>query len=346
MARIGKYFILPLLLFPLFTYGQRNVREAYIQKYKDIAIRQMNLYKIPASIILAQACLESANGTSRLAVKGNNHFGIKCNNWKGRKIYHDDDKKGECFRKYTTAEDSFKDHSDFLRNSRRYSSLFDLDPKDYKGWAYGLKAAGYATDKRYPQLLIEIIEDYQLYKYDSPLTQEKGGKMTERRRRRLERKEAKAAKVAKVAAGMPFNGIRAESISREELFSETVKVYSRALKRVIYKNNGVSFIIATGAESYRELAKEYNLFTGELLKFNDLENVAVNAEEKIEAGSIVYIARKKCVSKSGNYTVKEGDTPYSISQKAGIRLKSLCKLNRIGYDSTLVPGTRIKLKKR
>lgn len=341
MARIGKYFILPLLLFPLFTYGQRNVREAYIQKYKDIAIRQMNLYNIPASIIIAQACLESANGTSRLAVKGNNHFGIKCNNgWKGGKIYHNDDKKGECFRKYMTAEDSFKDHSEFLKNGRRYSSLFDLDPKDYKAWAYGLKAAGYATDKRYPQLLIGIIEDYQLYKYDNPLPQEKGSKKTERRKRRLERKEAKKG------AGKQFNGTKPESIGMEELFSETVRVYSRALKRFIYKNNGVSFIIATGEENYRELAKEYNLFTGELLKFNDLDNVTFDAEKRIEAGTIVYIARKKRGSKSGNYTVKEGDTPYSISQKAGIRLKNLCKMNGIGYNSTLTPGIQIKLKKR
>ena len=125
-----------------FAHAQNNVRQEYIRKYRDLAVEQMDKYGIPASITLAQACLESANGTSRLAVKANNHFGIKCKEWNGKKIYHNDDERGECFRKYRNVEESYRDHSEFLKNGLRYQSLFDLKPTDYKAWAHGLKAAG------------------------------------------------------------------------------------------------------------------------------------------------------------------------------------------------------------
>ena len=140
--------------------------QQYIDQYKDIAIEQMQRYKIPASITLAQGLFESGAGKSRLAVKGNNHFGIKCNGWEGRKIYHDDDADNECFRAYSSAYESYEDHSKFLSSSRRYASLFQLKTTDYKGWANGLKAAGYATNPQYAQKLIEIIQLYKLYEYD------------------------------------------------------------------------------------------------------------------------------------------------------------------------------------
>ncbi|MBC3847518.1 glucosaminidase domain-containing protein [Winogradskyella echinorum] len=140
--------------------------EIYIDQYSDIAQDNMRNHKIPASITLAQGILESGSGRGRLATKANNHFGIKCHGWKGSKIYHDDDRSQECFRKYRKAETSYKDHSEFLTGRKRYASLFRLKPNDYKGWAKGLRAAGYATDRKYPQKLISLIERYQLYKYD------------------------------------------------------------------------------------------------------------------------------------------------------------------------------------
>ena len=149
-----------------------DYRTAYILKYKDAAIAQMQHSGIPASITLAQACLESGFGTSTLATKGNNHFGIKCHDYDGRKMYVDDDVKDDCFRVYDRVEDSFQDHSDFLRYRSRYSFLFDLDPTDYKGWAYGLKAAGYATDPQYASRLIDLIERYNLQQYDSAVSPE------------------------------------------------------------------------------------------------------------------------------------------------------------------------------
>lgn len=140
--------------------------EEYIAVYKDIAVYEMKQYGIPASITLAQGILESGSGKGTLAVKANNHFGIKCHGWQGGKIYHDDDAKGECFRKYKSPNESFRDHSEFLANRKRYAKLFELNKDDYRGWAKELRRAGYATDKRYPQKLIALIERYDLDKFD------------------------------------------------------------------------------------------------------------------------------------------------------------------------------------
>jgi LysM repeat protein len=146
--------------------GQTNTRGEYIADFSELAMREMARVGIPASITLAQGCLESNNGNSSLAVKGNNHFGIKCHDWTGRKIYHDDDRRRECFRKYSSAYDSYMDHSEFLTTKSRYASLFELSPHDYRGWAKGLKKAGYATANNYATLLIRIIEENELYQYD------------------------------------------------------------------------------------------------------------------------------------------------------------------------------------
>ena len=143
-----------------------NSYNRYIEQYKDIAIEQMQKWKVPASITLAQGLLESAAGQSTLATQGNNHFGIKCHGWSGATIYKDDDLRNECFRAYSSAYDSFEDHSRFLATGQRYKSLFSLRITDYKGWANGLKAAGYATNPRYAQSLIDIIERYHLDQYD------------------------------------------------------------------------------------------------------------------------------------------------------------------------------------
>ena len=147
--------------------GQELTRKEYIKKYAPLAVKQMQLHQIPASITIAQGILESGNGNSRLAVKANNHFGIKCHGWEGKKIYADDDKKNECFRNYNNALASFRDHSLFLKKYDRYSFLFDFKINDYKSWAKGLKKAGYATNEKYPEKLIKIIEENFLYKYDS-----------------------------------------------------------------------------------------------------------------------------------------------------------------------------------
>lgn len=163
--------IIVTLLCPLFTVQAQikwNERyQQYIDQYKDIAIEEMHRWKIPASITLAQGLFESGAGQSELARKGNNHFGIKCNGWEGRKVYHDDDARNECFRAYNSVFESYEDHSRFLVNGQRYRSLFNLKTTDYKGWARGLKAAGYATNPAYADKLIELIQFYKLYEYDT-----------------------------------------------------------------------------------------------------------------------------------------------------------------------------------
>ena len=165
--KVRKYQITIIyLLICLSVLGQNMTREQYIEHYREDAIIQMHKHKIPASITMAQGILESSNGNSRLAVKGNNHFGIKCHNWDGKKIFEDDDKKNECFRKYKNALASFEDHSLFLKKYNRYAFLFDFKITDYKAWAKGLKTAGYATNKKYADLLIKLIEENQLYELD------------------------------------------------------------------------------------------------------------------------------------------------------------------------------------
>lgn len=346
------------------VFAQNLTREQYIEKYKGTAIRQMNQYGIPASIILAQGCLESGNGNSRLAVKANNHFGIKCHNWTGKRIYHDDDKRGECFRKYNSADDSFKDHSEFLRNGKRYQSLFDLKRTDYKAWAHGLKAAGYATNPKYATLLIDIIEKYSLYKYDSNISSYKEARMAgeqkaaiEKQNRKAEkaakRAERKAARKAKRTNGVVVpvvigenagNGIKLPDENPATANASTAvplqnsPLYRYSLDRQIFSCNGVPYIIATGNETYSSIAKEYNLFKRELLNFNDLRQ-----EHPIEAGTIVYIKKKKKKGENAAYVVQDGETMYSISQKLGIRLMSLYELNNMSYGTEAEQGKILNL---
>jgi LysM repeat protein len=167
---LGKYFkciAIGLVISTNSAFGQEISRKEYIEKYSSLAVKQMHQYRIPASITLAQGILESNNGNSRLATKGNNHFGIKCHGWEGKKIFADDDKKNECFRNYKNVLESFVDHSLFLNKYSRYEFLFDYKITDYKSWAKGLKKAGYATNNKYPELLIKIIEENKLYQFDS-----------------------------------------------------------------------------------------------------------------------------------------------------------------------------------
>lgn len=179
-----KYFFTLILLLSTIISIADNT-SAYIKKYRIIAIKEMRNYRIPASITLAQAILESGSGESRLAKKGRNHFGIKCTpDWNGKTIKEDDDKMDECFRKYRKAKHSFRDHSEFLANKKRYAFLFDLDKRDYRAWANGLKKAGYATNPNYPALLINLIEKYNLEKYDK-----RGARRMIRKEERLEKKK-------------------------------------------------------------------------------------------------------------------------------------------------------------
>ncbi len=202
----------------------------YFEQWKNTSIQQMILNKIPASITMAQGILESGNGNSELARKANNHFGIKCHDWDGSKVYMDDDSKGECFRVYASAEESFVDHSEFLKNKGRYSQLFTLEISDYKSWANGLKEAGYATNPKYAQLLIAIIEDLKLYELD-----------------RLGSNDLKPISLAETSKNTKFS----------------------AKHVVITHENKVKFIVARKWDTYYRISKEFDMALWQLYKYND-----------------------------------------------------------------------------
>ena len=312
-----KRLLLVLMTVLLSIGAAKNPKLDYIDKYSDIAIKEMKRTGVPASITLAQGILESNAGQSVLATKGNNHFGIKCHNdWKGKTMKMDDNAPKECFRVYPNAEASFRDHSDFLRSRDRYKSLFELKQTDYKGWARGLKKAGYATDPGYADKLITLIEDYELYRFD------KGVKVSVKPP--LEIEEPKVVQL-EPRPGMKYQ----ESVT----FSTARKVYSQ---------NGVPFVYSEAGETYASIAASNGLFLKELLKFNDHEQ-----ELALEPGTMVYLARKKAQGPVGvnKYVVeKDGETLRDIAQRCGIRDAALQKLNIVLYGKTLEEGDTVILR--
>ncbi len=289
-------------------------QEKYIEKYSSIAVGEMKRTGVPASITLAQGLLESGAGMSSMATKGNNHFGIKCHrDWKGKKMYIDDDAKGECFRVYRSAEESFRDHSDFLRYYDRYKSLFELDPTDYKGWAHGLKKAGYATDPAYAQKLINNIEKYELWRYDSGVP----------------------------AAALPETPIRIEKETVQKISAG--ENYTFSLKRDVYERNKVAFVYAQPGETYSSIASENRLFPGEILRYNDLAQ-----ETALEPGTVVYLQRKKKYAAKGleQYVFEEGESLREVCQRFAVRQKSIEKLNGLPGGYLPREGDRIMLRKK
>ncbi len=305
-----------LLLATAMVWGQKLTRTEYIEKYAETAVREMKATGIPASITLAQGCLESGNGNSTLATKANNHFGIKCHkNWKGKTIRHDDDEKNECFRSYRSADESFRDHSDFLRYSDRYAALFNLELTDYKGWAYGLQKAGYATAKTYAESLIRIIEENELYRYD-----------------KLDRKAREE---------LPPTPMEAEFSTAFKPYPGH-KLYTASLGREIRTTNGVAWIIAREGDTYAGLAKEFNLFRGEILRFNDRSR-----NTALQPGEMVYVEAKKRESAKNldKHVVEEGETMRGLAQRYAVKMKKLYQYNAMRPGTEPEPGTILNLRK-
>lgn len=307
------------------AFSQKMTREEYIEKYAKLAVQEMQRTGIPASITLAQACLESNNGNSDLSVASNNHFGIKCHSsWQGKRIYHDDDAKGECFRVYDEVYDSYIDHSNFLRNGQRYAFLFEFDKNDFTSWAYGLKRAGYATNPEYPKLLIKIIEDFQLYKYDS-MTPEMFKEKTQ---------EEKAVEVV-VKGDAPTSGIEPPTPWNNAPVA-TKK------GRIIYKNNGKKFILMQKDETFYTIARTFNIPMWKLYDYNDFKS-----GQEITDSMVVYIEPKAmCADKKyKTHTISEGETFYTISQRYGMKANRLARLNKADVNNTLKVGSNIYVRK-
>lgn len=308
---IFNLILISLLLFAFFD-SKADSRKEFIRKYKNIAIREMERTGIPASITLAQGILESGCGKSELATNANNHFGIKCHDWEGDSYTMDDDEKDECFRKYKNPEQSWIDHSEFLISRPRYAGLFSLKTTDYKAWAKGLKAAGYATNPQYAELLINIIEEEELYKYDRLIKHPLGS---------------------------------APTISVEK-FAESVASQTRP-GNVSYRNreemrNGIICIEAIEGDSFDKIAGYYGIKLKKLLQYNDKK------QADLQPGQIVYLKRKKTKAARGYefHRVRAGENLYDISQKYGVRLKNITRYNYLSEDSPLTEGEKIFLRKK
>jgi LysM repeat protein len=307
-----RTIVLLAFLFAISTLQAQNrlTAQEYIQKYSQIAITEMKRYGIPASITLAQGMLESDNGNSTLARKANNHFGIKCHkDWNGSTYYHDDDHPNECFRKYNNAEQSYVDHSEFLSTHQRYAFLFEYGSSDYKKWAHGLKKAGYATNKQYAEILIRIIEENELHRFDD-------GSYN------------KEMPVAKRPKGKPddFDNMEVDPFGND-----------------IKQENRINYIVVRSGDTFNSIAERYGMRAWQLYKYNELpENV------QLTAGQRIYLQpkRRKADVKFKFHTVQEGENMWAVSQLYGIKLKRLYQLNRMQPGTEPEPGQQLSLRRK
>jgi len=285
-------------------------RQEYIKRYQLLAIDEMNRSGIPASITMAQGCLESGNGNSELSIKSNNHFGIKCKKgWKGKKVYYDDDHKNECFRSYTSVEESYIDHTNFLMDNPRYADLFKLDHTDYKGWARGLKKAGYATAHDYDKRLIRIIEENKLHRLDLRMTVNE------------------------------MSSFEQKSMGKNVSSSLTINPYNA---HQVIKMNRIKAVVAKKGDSFEMIAQELGLNDWELYKYNDR-----GPGYKPVPNEVIYIQPKKNKSKArATHRVQDGESMHFISQMYGIKLSSLYRKNNMDPGQQPVPGQIINLQKK
>ena len=294
----------------------------YINNYKDLAISEMQRTGVPASIKLAQGIHETFAGKSVLVLKSNNHFGIKCKaTWTGKKVFHDDDARGECFRSYNAAADSYIDHSNFLRSGSRYAFLFNYDPTDYKSWAYGLKKAGYATNIKYSEILIRLIETYNLNNYTlialnrMPAEEVLTGNVKPREETTVPSGEVIAVNGTVTAVVQPVSYPQGE--------------FSINDTRVVFAKQGTSLLA---------LAQEYDISLSKLLDFNDLKG-----EDILISDQLVFLQRKRRTGVNEFHTMQQGETLYAIAQAQGIRLKYLLEYNHLQHHTVPAVGEKLFL---
>ena len=282
----GVFTITALLLAGSSLANDSRISKAeYVDEWKATAIQQMVDNKIPASITLAQGILESASGNSSLAIKGNNHFGIKCHGWTGEKMYKDDDKKNECFRVYKSAADSYQDHSEFLMGYSRYAFLFTYDVTDYKAWAKGLKKAGYATNPNYPNLLIGLIEDLKLDQYDK-------------------------------TSGLPSDYLKPELIASTDVYSNK--------HNVIQHENRVKYVVAKKGDTFYKISKEFGLNLNQLYRYNNFDKSKTVLVEGdviyIQPKRRRNVFKKKKIVATKTMTIDELSQEYATNVKSIKRL--------------------------
>ena len=292
--------------------------EQYIDKYKAIAINEMKRMGVPAAITLAQGLLETENGNSDLVKKSNNHFGIKCkSSWTSEGVAHDDDAPGECFRSYKDAEASYRDHSNYLRGNDRYASLFTLDPTDYKSWAKGLRKAGYATNPKYPDILIKNIEQYNLQQYSL----------------------AAAGETLKVEPGKYQDDKESPASKYGEASKPTVTIETNpSADAAINSINGHKYILAKKGTSLLAIATQNDIGLNKLLSYNDLDNDGI-----LPSDQIIFLQKKSKTGAKDYCIVQPQQSLYEVAQKNGIQLKYLLAYNQLGDKAVVSGGTKLYL---
>jgi len=308
--------IVVFIMLAKISFAQTVTPEEYIAEYKDLAIREMKRMGVPAAITLAQGLLETESGNSDLLKKSNNHFGIKCKDtWTAGGVSHDDDAKGECFRTYKSAEDSYRDHSNFLRGSDRYAFLFKLDPLDYKGWAYGLKNAGYATNPAYPQILINNIEQYNLQQYSLAAVND----------------------VPKIDASKYKDDPETfVDDSSSDVVSNNDELNSS--DKIFYINGSKCFVASKGT-SLLAIATDNNINLSKLLEYNDLQQDGILAKNQL-----IFLQKKPQEGNKDFYIAQQDETLYDVAQKNGIQLEFLLAYNQLNSNARIYPGTKLYLK--
>ncbi|MES2332328.1 MAG: glucosaminidase domain-containing protein [Bacteroidota bacterium] len=372
-----KFAFISCLLVAFVAQAQKEKGEAYIKAYKEIAIEEMLRTGVPASITLAQGILESQFGESDLVKGSNNHFGIKCKTeWTGPKIFHDDDEKGECFRVYATPEESYKDHSDFLKTRPNYAFLFKLDPTDYDGWAKGLKKAGYATNPAYPQKLLKVISDYDLQQYSLealarqnnpvpvtvPATTTEAVVSTVALKEELP-KQTEAIVNPPIEKPLEEQQLKEQPVKEQPVKEQTTKEQTPKEEKepeivntgtdtpAVVKNkkqsnyppgifsiNHTKVIYATEGTSLLSLATQYDISLGKLIEFNELAEMEV-----LDTDRLVFIERKQKKGTADFHLVTMGETMHDICQLEGIRLENLVEYNHLSKSAPLRTGDKIYL---
>jgi LysM repeat protein len=321
-------FYLFLLMTTLCRAQSKDAIRKYIDAYKDVAIAEMQRTGVPAAITLAQGIHESGAGLSQLVIASNNHFGIKCkSNWTGETVKHDDDAKGECFRKYPSPADSYKDHSDFLKSSQRYAFLFDLDPTDYVGWANGLKKAGYATNPKYPQVLIKMIEDYGLQDYTFIAM----GKMPVKNDSDISSAVATTEEATETITDQPAvqpAGLKTQAAIAA--ISYPAGQFSINETRVVFVKKGTS---------YFAIAKQYDIDLSKIFEFNEMPKA-----EAAEKDQPIFLQRKRKTGVDEFHIVQPGESLHDIAQQQGIRMESLRELNWLKERDNPAAGEKLSLK--
>lgn len=342
------FLFLSLLVLSKFSAQTWTTEEQYIQKFATYAVEEMEKYKIPASITLAQGLLETGGGQSRLALEGKNHFGIKCKeNWTGKTMKHTDDAPNECFRVYDDPRQSYEDHSIFLATRKYYTNLFSLDMKDYKAWAHGLKKAGYATNPRYASILIGKIERHRLYEFDHvnskevafallkkyPNLQEDKGFIAQVESIKNKKKEKEKELVVKAPAKAPVYAQATPKVAK-------AKTKQQLLNSILIKshpNGGLKYIVIPEDTDLEFIAKKFKISESKLIKWNELEG------ESLAKNDIIYLESKNSEGNTALYKAENGEKMHDIAQKFGIKLNKLYSKNRMDEGSQPTPGQMIYL---